>query len=249
MSDQGAGFLFDKLDEFWAAIADARPTEEETDFIAELIGSDGLILDLCCGTGRHSISLTSRGMNIVGLDVSAKLLRIAKKRQRDQNSAVSFVRGEMRHLPFRRGRFAAAISMFTSYGYLPSVEEDLKSMNEVAAILKQDGQFLIDVANREHLIEVFKKKDWGEFPGFFMLEKRCLDTEQSRLHSRWMLIDKKTGRQRIFHHDLRLYSYQQMRSMLDKIGMRIDAAYGGYDSKQKFTEKTPRLILLARKTA
>jgi SAM-dependent methyltransferase len=249
MSDQGAGFLFDELNEFWAAIADARATEEETDFIATLIKPDGLILDLCCGSGRHSISLSNKGMDIVGLDVSAKLLRIAKTRQKDNNADASFVRGEMRHLPFRKGTFVAAISMFTSYGYLPSVEEDLRSMNEVAGILKQDGQFLVDVANREHLIEVFRKKDWGEFPDFFMLEKRSLDAERSSLHSRWILIDKKSGRERTFNHNLRLYSYQQLRSMLDKIGMRIETAYGGYDCKQKFSEKAARLILLAKKSA
>ena len=247
MTDQHAGFLFDKLDEFWAAIADARSTEEEVDFITVLIRLDGLVLDLCCGSGRHSISLSNKGMDVVGLDVSAKLLKIAKTRQRERNSAASFVRGEMRHLPFRKGVFVAAISMFTSYGYLPSIEEDLKSMNEVAVTLKQDGQFLIDVANREHLIEVFKKKDWGEFPGFFMLERRSLNAKQSRLRSRWILIDKKSGRERIFHHDLRLYSYQQLRSMFDKIGMRIEGAYGGYDSKQQFSEKAARLILLAKK--
>ena len=247
MSDRRAGYLFDELNEFWAAIADARFTEEETDFIAKLIESDGLVLDLCCGTGRHSISLSKKGLDIVGLDVSAKLLKIAKTRQKDNNVTVSFVRGEMRHLPFRKGVFVATISMFTSYGYLPSVEEDLKSMKEVTRILQPNGLFLIDVANREHLIAIFKKKDWGEFPDFFMLEKRSLDTEQSTLHSRWILIDKKSRRERTFNHNLRLYSYQQLRSMLNKIGMRIEATYGEYDHKQKFSEKSTRLILLAKR--
>ncbi|MCW3980379.1 MAG: class I SAM-dependent methyltransferase [Candidatus Bathyarchaeota archaeon] len=247
MSEYRAGFLFDQLNEFWAAIADAQFTKEETIFITKLIGPDGLILDLCCGTGRHSILLSKKGLDIVGLDLSRKLLKIAKKKQKDNNVAVSFIRGEMRHLPFRNGAFVATISMFTSYGYLPSAEEDLKSMKEVTRILQPNGLFLIDVANREHLIEVFKKKDWGEFPDFFMLEKRSLDTEQSSLHSRWILIDKKSRTERTFIHNLRLYSYQKLRSMLSKIGMRIETVYGEYDHRQKFSEKSTRLIILARR--
>jgi ubiquinone/menaquinone biosynthesis C-methylase UbiE len=35
-----------------------------------------LVLDLACGTGRHSIPLSNEGYNMVGLDVSLNLLKM-----------------------------------------------------------------------------------------------------------------------------------------------------------------------------
>jgi len=247
MDKHNAGLLFDELDEYWAAIADARLTGREVDFINTLIKKNGLILDLCCGTGRHSLRLSRKGVSSVGFDLSAKLLKIAKRRQDQQDVTVPLVRGEMRYLPFRPETFVASISMFTSYGYLPSLKDDLKSLKEVARILEKDGIFVIDIANREHLLQVFRKKGWGEFPGFFLLEKRSLDVKGSKLHSKWTIIDKKSGREREFSHNLRLYTIRELKRMLGKARLMVKAVYGDYDDGQKFSEESPRLILVARK--
>ncbi|MDH5495026.1 MAG: methyltransferase domain-containing protein, partial [Candidatus Bathyarchaeota archaeon] len=202
--------LFDELNEYWAEIVDARSTEKEVEFLENVIKTKGLLLDLCCGTGRHSILLSRKGWKVIGLDISASLLRIAKKKMSGKDIRLPLVRGEMRHLPFQSETFAAVINMFTSFGYLPSKKEDVKSLKEVARILQQDGSFLMDIANRDHVLNVFKKKDWGEFPHFYMLEKRALDVEGSRLYSQWIFVDKNSGKTRTFDHNLRLFSFPQL---------------------------------------
>ncbi len=56
-------------------------TVREVDFIVEElalpIGSR--ILDMGCGTGRHSVELARRGYRIVGVDLSAGMLAEARK--------------------------------------------------------------------------------------------------------------------------------------------------------------------------
>ncbi len=238
--------LFDELGECWAEIADTRSTEKEVEFIENVVKTKGLVLDLCSGTGRHSILLGKRKWNIIGFDVSANLLRIAKKRMAEKSVHFSLVRGEMRHLPFRSKVFTAIINMFTSFGYLPSDKEDMKSLKEVSRTLKQNGSFLIDIVNRKHLVQVFQKKDWGEFPSFYLLEKRNLDDEESRLHSQWIIINKNSGRAQTFNHNLRLYSFRQLQKILEKAELRIKKTYGDYE-KQEFQQDSPRLIVLAKK--
>jgi ubiquinone/menaquinone biosynthesis C-methylase UbiE len=49
------------------------------------------------------------------LDVSSNLLRIAKKQEGD----VQLIKADMRFLPFAAEAFSAAVSMDTSFGYLP----------------------------------------------------------------------------------------------------------------------------------
>ena len=66
-----------------------------------------------------------------------KLLRIAKQRSKE----IQLVLGDMRFLPFKPQAFAAAISMDTSFGYLPSEADDRVSLAEVRRVLTQRGRF------------------------------------------------------------------------------------------------------------
>ena len=113
-------------------------------------------------------------------------------------------------------------------------------------MLEPRGLFLLDVVNREQLLAAFKKKDWGEFPSFYMLEKRTLNAEGSRLHSEWTLIDKQSGREERFDHDLRLYSWAQLKDMIGEAGLTPVEIYGDYDGRD-FQEDSQRLILLAER--
>jgi len=239
--------LFDELDEYWAEIVDARSTEKEVEFIKNAMKTKGLLLDLCSGTGRHSILLSKKGWNIIGLDMSTNLLKIAKKKMAEKNIHLPLVRGEMRHLPFQFETFTAVINMFTSFGYLSSKKEDIKALKEVARILCQNSFFLIDIANREHLVKVFKKKDWAEFPHFYLLEERTLDMKGSKLYSKWIILDKDSGKTRMFHHNLRLYSFERLQRMLKKAGLEIHKIYGNYEG-QEFCQDSSRLIILTRKS-
>src|SRR5665648_843973 len=46
------------------------------------------ILDIGCGTGRHSIELTKRGYKITGIDLSEYLLKRTKKKTSEQNITI-----------------------------------------------------------------------------------------------------------------------------------------------------------------
>jgi len=238
--------LFNELNKYWAEIADGRFTENEIKFIEKVVKTRDSVLDLCCGTGRHSILLREKGWNIIGLDISPNLLKIAKDKMKDRQVNFPLVRGEMRHLPFQSGAFAAVINMFTSFGYLPSKEEDMKSLKEIARTLKQNGLFLIDIVNREYLVSTFRKKDWGEFPSFFMLEKRTLDVKESRLYSQWVIVDKNNGKTKTFDHNLRLYPLPQLQKMLQNAGLAMEKVYGNYE-EQELQQDSLRLIVLSRR--
>jgi hypothetical protein len=136
--------------------------------------------------------------------------------------------------------------MFTSFGYLPSEKEDARSLNEVHRVLQRNGHFLLDVVNKDYVTNVYKERDWAEFPPFYLLEKRTLDPPKSMLRSEWTLIKKNTKEVRHIQHDLRLYSFTKLRKMLGKVGLAVKQVYGGYD-KKKFNSDASRMIMLARK--
>ena len=70
----------------------AQGTVGECDFIEKEINHNKniRILDIGCGTGRHSIELAKRGYTIVGIDLSESLLKRAKEKASEQNLQIVF---------------------------------------------------------------------------------------------------------------------------------------------------------------
>jgi len=238
--------IFDEMGVDWEAIVDRRDTEREARFVEDVVPKESFLLDLCCGTGRHSIILSENGLKVVGMDLSRNLLRIAKQRMEAAGVEFPLVRGEMRQFPFRGNVFSSVISMFTSFGYLPSEAEDIKSFREISRTLTKGGVFLLDVANFEHIKRNFRARDWAEFEPYYMLEERSLSLKNPKLTSNWTLIRKRTCQSESILHKVRLYTLGRLRKMLKKSRLVVRRLYGGYD-KQRFSPKASRMIVIAQK--
>ncbi len=237
--------VFDAMGVYWAEIADQNPTHKQVKFIKNTLKPEGLILDLACGTGRHTIPLSEEGYGVVGLDISRKLLKIAKSRQ----SSIQLVRADMRHLPFKSAAFVAAVSMDASFGYLPTEEEDMQSLRELREALKQNGTIIVDVFNRERLLKKYSAKPSAnskprEYPSFYLSQKRTVDENGEKLCDLWVICDKVDGKTRSFRHIARLYTFERLQKLLEKAGFAVKQVYGDYEGQQ-FSPDSNRLILVA----
>ena len=228
---------------YWVEIADRNQTEAQIQFLKSRLKPEGRILDLACGSGRHLITLGLLGFNVVGLDASLNLLKIAKQRGRH----VQVIRGDLRMLPFRSDVFAAVISMDTSFGYLPSKKANQKSLNEVRGVMVQGGVLVVDLFNRNNLIAKNQTKassKWREYPSFFLKQKRALSPTNRRLRDLWTIQDKATGRLKHFRHSVQVFGQEEMKELLEEAGFGVKQVYGSYDCGL-FGESSSRMILLA----
>jgi SAM-dependent methyltransferase len=235
--------IFDEMGIYWAEIADRCQTESQIQFIKNTLKPQGLVLDLACGSGRHLIALSKEGYEVVGLDISLKLLKIAKSRIRD----TQVVRADMRFLPFKPQAFSAAISMDQSYGYLPSEHDDLKSLSELHGVLGVDGILIVDVFNRERLVKRFsghRQMKLKEFPSFWLLQERTVTKQDGELRDQWTIRDKTTEQLKVFEHVARLYTLSGFGNMLEKVGFNVKAVYGDYEM-HGFSADSSRLIMVA----
>jgi SAM-dependent methyltransferase len=235
--------VFDAMGTYWAEIADKNQTQRQIQFLKNTLKKCDYVLDLACGSGRHSIPLSQQGYTVVGLDVSAKLLKIAKQR----SSGVQVVRGDLRALPFKSEAFAAAVSMDTSLGYLPTEHDDMQSLTEVRQVLGQAGVFVVDVFNREYLAQKYKEphvSDWIEYPSFFLQQKRQINPGGDRLCDLWAVHDRAGGRLVEFMHSVRLYRLGVLQDLLEQARFAVRAVFGDYE-EQAFNANSQRLILVA----
>ena len=241
--DKSAGNVFDEMGIYWVEIADKDQTQRQIEFLKSQLKPDGVVLDVACGSGRHLIALSEAGYYMVGLDVSACLLKIARQR-----GASQLVRGDMRFLPFKTEAFTSAISMDTSFGYLPTEQEDAKSLAEARRVLRVGGEFILDVFNREHLVEKYAGKasmlKLFEYPSFTLQQQRTVSDDGERLRDLWTIQDIATGQVRVFGHSVRLYQRPKLEELLATTGLTVQSVYGDYE-EQPYSSGAPRLILLA----
>jgi ubiquinone/menaquinone biosynthesis C-methylase UbiE len=177
------------------------------------------------------------------LDLSVNLLKIAKQR----GPQIQLVRGDMRFLPFKPTAFCAAVSMDTSFGYLPS-EEETGSLAEVRRVLRRGSKFIFDVFNRENLIAKHKEKapstKQRDYPSFRLLEKQTVSEKGDWRCDTWEIHDKLSGKVKVFEHIVRLYKRERLERLFANAGFEVSAVFGGYE-QQTFNVEASQLILIA----
>jgi ubiquinone/menaquinone biosynthesis methyltransferase len=92
-------------------------------------------LDLACGTGDIAFRLASRGARVVGLDITPRMLELARQRPEASAQRVAFVAGDMTALPFPSRSFDV---ITTGYG-LRNVPLLSAALAEIARVLKDGG--------------------------------------------------------------------------------------------------------------
>ena len=202
------------------------------------------ILDLCCGFGRHAISLARKRHDIVGFDLCERALKLAGQVARRENLKIHLVRGDARALAFR-SEFDSAYSLF-AFGYFENDDENLSILDGVFRILRPKGKFLLDVINGPRILREFVERDRQEEAERYILQERAYDKETKRLRSKWTFVYK--GAEETSEHmiDIRLYSADELVSMLDSVGLRTRDIYGDAE-KTKYDEDSKRITIVAEK--
>lgn len=101
------------------------------------------ILDICTGTGDVAIRFAENNQvgEIVGIDLSEEMLRIAAHKMRSNGSSgkVRLLKGDALNLPFDDGHFDIVTIAFG----LRNIEHHRKGICEMVRVLRHGGQLLI----------------------------------------------------------------------------------------------------------
>ena len=139
-----------------------KPWPQTVEFINDF-PENSLILDLGCGNGRNMVYIKSLscGYKVIGLDLSVRMLRLAKNKlgTQDFNKDSEFILGDVIKLPFRDSVFDGIIFVATLH-HLPSSEQRLASVLELERCLKPGGKGFIGVWDfeQERFADELKKQ-------------------------------------------------------------------------------------------
>jgi 2-polyprenyl-3-methyl-5-hydroxy-6-metoxy-1,4-benzoquinol methylase len=121
----------------------------ECDFIEKEINFDKniSILDLGCGTGRHSIELSKRGYKVTGVDLSESQLQRAREKALEQKVSIDFIQGDARNLPYQN-QFDLVIMLCE--GGFPLMETDemnFQILKNAGKALRENGKLIFTTLN------------------------------------------------------------------------------------------------------
>lgn len=238
--DQGSPYLHHPL-------LTPERTVDEIDFILSIINinPNGWILDIGCGPGRHSIELTRRGFNVLGIDPSAVMIASARERAAGDSSKPEFL--QMRGEDFQRvNEFDAAICLFTTFGQVNDHEDNHKLLYSAAQSLRPGGYFIVEIPQREWLESNLKKSErFGEGETYTEVE-RSYDRKEKLVTE--MFTQVSSTDQRTYLLRYRLFDQTEIKKLLGHAGLIDITFYGGYE-RIPLAEDCPTMVVSGRKRA
>lgn len=119
------------------------------------------ILELACGTGRVALKLAEAGYEVVGVDATRQMLKVARAKASNLpsnvRSPVSFLRGDVTDLDLQQ-KFPLVI-IPSSFRFCLTTEQQLACLNSARRHLTEDGVFILDLYPGDGLQE---KGEWSE---------------------------------------------------------------------------------------
>ena len=203
-------------------VENVASTESDVELLVQSAGikPDDAILDLCCGQGRHALELARRGFShVTGLDRSRYLVRLARKRSKQQKLSGTFREGDARKLRLAPESFDCVAAMGNSFGYFERSEDDLSVLTSIWRVLKPGGRVVLDVVDGDWMREKFEPRTWEWIDeNHFVCRERALAQDGQRLISREIVTHAERGVIADQFYAERLYSYAQLAELLRKTG-------------------------------
>lgn len=232
----------------------AQGTLGECNFLEQEISYDKTtrILDIGCGTGRHSIELARRGYRVVGVDLSLSQLGRAKEIAAALGVAVDFRQGDARQLTFSQEFDLAIMLCEGAFPLMETDEMNYEILRNAAQALVPGGKFIL--TNLNGLFPLFNSMQ--DFPA---AEAKSTDAQYA-LHTFDLMtfrdhnvttFEDDSGHKKGLVCNERYYVPSEMTWLLKSLGFQsIDiygAKLGAFSRNDKLTKSDFEMLVIATK--
>lgn len=228
--------------------------------------SEGILLDLGCGTGNITRRLADYGYDMIGIDISEEMLQIAMEKKYEEGEEIPqaskredilYLNQDMRDFELY-GTVSAVVCICDSLNYITKEEELLHVFSLVNNYLEAGGIFLFDMNT------VYKyKKILGDSviaenreDCSFIWENYFDETESINEYQMTIFVEaedekeERLSQDRLYEkfsetHYQRAYSIDTVKALLEKAGMEFIGVYEAF-LEEPPAETTQRVCFLAR---
>lgn len=229
---------------FYHILYKHRDTTEAKDFLTLMLDylqlePQSKVLDLACGSGRHSVFLYGQGFKVMGYDLSVNSIRSANNYSKN---GLRFSVQDMR-MPFPDTNFDFVFNLFTSFGYFNSIDENIKVLQNINESLKPKGGLVIDYLNTGRVMANFGTEETTTIDGIeFQIKKEIVQKQFVKT-----IEFNANGRPYHYTEKVSAFGLPEFWDMLDKAGFDVRQTFGDYKLGPYNNANADRLIIVAYK--
>jgi SAM-dependent methyltransferase len=252
-----ASAFYDQLAPVFDVMTDwASRLELEEPFLLQLLESvrAHTVLDAACGSGGHALALAERGYSVVGTDLSAIMIELARSKAADVKN-ISFREAGLGDLAHRFPQFDAVLCLGNSLPHLLTEGDLLEALTDLADSLRPGGLLVLQNLNYDRRWQLRPRwfaVDSGHYQGRQVLVWRFadyLDAPEPRINfhiavfqesdeGEWSVEVNSTPQRPLFQADLI--------RLLPAAGLAELKFYGDLTGAPYIPDASPDLVAVAR---
>lgn len=230
------------------------PYEEWYAYVKNLLQeyqiTEGLVLELGCGTGTFTELMADGGYDMIGVDNSSEMLEIAGEKRAESGADILYLQQDMREFELY-GTVRAVISICDSMNYIGTEEELRQVFSLVNNYLDPGGIFLFDLKTPYYFREVMGDCTLAENreEGSFIWENYYYEEEQVNEYDLTLFIKEPSGMYRKYEetHYQKAYELETVMRLIKEAGLEFVAAYDAF-TREKPKEDSERIYIIARES-
>nr|WP_317378975.1 class I SAM-dependent methyltransferase [uncultured Faecalimonas sp.] len=233
---------------------DNIPYEEWAEYLSELLAeyevTDGIVLDLGCGTGTLTELMAGRGFDMIGVDNSEEMLEIAMEKRAESGRDILYLLQDMREFELY-GTVRVVISICDSLNYITEEEELEEVFRLVNNYLDPEGIFIFDFNTVYKYREILGDQTIAESREdcSFIWDNYYYEEEQINEYELSLFLQEEGNlyRKYVETHYQKGYELETIKSLLERSGMKFVAAYDAF-TKNPPTEESERIYVVAKES-
>jgi ubiquinone/menaquinone biosynthesis C-methylase UbiE len=234
---------------------DNIPYDEWTKYLVSLLKdnniSDGIIVDMGCGTGSVTRRLSDAGYDMIGIDNSMEMISIAMEKDSEKcmDGQILYLLQDMREMELY-GTVKAAVSICDSMNYITDEEDMLEVFKLVNNYLDKDGVFIFDLNTVYKYKNILADNTIAENRDneSFIWENFFYDDEMINEYDLSIFIrmdEEDVYRKYQETHYQRAYYLDEIKELIKEAGMEFVAAYDAF-TKEPVKEDSERIYIIAK---
>lgn len=139
---------YDDFSRFYDLLTDNVEYEKRADYFCRLLSmcgiTEGILLDLGCGTGSMSLAMADRGFDVIGVDSSVGMLNAAQQKMFERGKQMLLLNQTMEELDLY-GTVDCAVCVLDGINHLDGEEAVKSAFAKVSLFMNKGGAFAFDV--------------------------------------------------------------------------------------------------------
>lgn len=234
------------------ASRELKDIEATLQMLHQELPNQSKLMDLGCGPGLYTESLSALGYHVTGVDFSEASINYAKHMKKENQSETVYIQGDYLEIAFEND-FDCIVMIYCDFGALIPKERE-KLLRKIYKALKPGGYFIFDALSEKSSEQIAFKKSWeATEKGFWQPEPYLALSEtkhfpkKKAILDQHMIIDEK-GQQKIYRFWNHYFNQEDFERLADQHDFKVEKIRNNIIKGQgPYNDETVQFVFFKKK--